>query len=231
MTIGSSSLLLMHSIKSGIGSPISRNTMHAKRRTIPKASSIASGAQAFYASPARCQTRTSLPCGKQVTWLVPISRERNSGKLSPRHHIGRRKGGMNDSAVPSPLPLRDRRRPPAPIPLTGRLGPWRYYRALRTNPITTWRQEAYETPILVDRGPLGDIIVVNAPDAIRRVFLDNVGNYPKDRLQLEKLGPGLGRGLLTTDGEDWKFQRRTLAPAVSAAGGHRLRAHHGRSCS
>ena len=125
---------------------------------------------------------------------------------------------MNESAVPSPLPLRDRRRPSAPIPLTGRLGPWRYYRALRTNPITTWRQEAYETPILADRGPLGDIIVVNAPDAIRRVFVDNVGNYAKDRLQLEKLGPGLGRGLLTTDGEDWKFQRRTLAPLFQPHG-------------
>src|SRR5215467_15603559 len=119
---------------------------------------------------------------------------------------------MNESGAPSPLPFLDRRRPSAPVPLTSRLGPWRYYRALRTNPITSWRQEAYEAPILADRGPLGDIIVVNAPDAIRRVFLDNVSNYPKDPLQLEKLGPGLGRGLLTTEGEDWKFQRRTLAP-------------------
>src|SRR5215470_19304093 len=119
---------------------------------------------------------------------------------------------MNESAAPSPLPSRDRRRPSAPVPRTGRLGPWRYYRALRANPITTWRQEAFEAPILIDRGPLGDIVVVNAPHAIRRVFLDNAGNYPKDRLQLEKLGPGLGRGLLTTEGEDWKFQRRTLAP-------------------
>jgi cytochrome P450 len=67
-------------------------------------------------------------------------------------------------------------------------------------------------PILVYRGPVGDMVVVNAPDAIRRVLLDNVGNYRKDRLQLEKLEPGLGRGLLTSDGEDWKFQRRTLAP-------------------
>jgi len=119
---------------------------------------------------------------------------------------------MNESASPSPLPFRDCRRPSAPLPLTGRLGPLRYYRALRTNPIKSWRQEAYEAPILADRGPLGDIIVVNAPDAIRRVFLDNVGNYPKDRLQLEKLEPGLGRGLLTAQAEDWKLQRRTLAP-------------------
>src|SRR5215470_7422536 len=119
---------------------------------------------------------------------------------------------MNEIAAPSPLPLRDRRRPSAPVPLTRRLGPLRYYRALRTNPITTWHQEAFEIPILVYRGPVGDMVVVNAPDAIRRVFLDNVGNYPKDPLQLEKLGPGLGRGLLTTESEDWKFQRRTLAP-------------------
>src|SRR5258708_19159647 len=117
---------------------------------------------------------------------------------------------MNEIAAPSPLPLRDRRRPSAPIPLTRRLGPLRYYRALRTNPITTWHQDAFEMPILVDRGPLAHIIVVSAPDAIRRVFLDNVSNYRKDRLQLEKLRPGLGRGLLTTEGEDWKFQRRTL---------------------
>ena len=119
---------------------------------------------------------------------------------------------MNEIAAPSPLPLRDRRRPSAPVPLTRRLSPLRYYRALRTNPITTWHQEAFEMPVLVYRGPVGDMVVVNAPDAIRRVFLDNAGNYPKDRLQLEKLGPGLGRGLLTAEGEDWKFQRRTLAP-------------------
>jgi cytochrome P450 len=119
---------------------------------------------------------------------------------------------MHEIAAPSPLPLRDRRRPSAPIPLTSRLGPLRYYRALRVNPIATWHQEAFEMPVLVYRGPVGDMVVVNAPDMIRRVFLDNAGNYRKDRLQLEKLGPGLGRGLLTTEGEDWKFQRRTLAP-------------------
>jgi cytochrome P450 len=119
---------------------------------------------------------------------------------------------MNEIAAPPPLPLRDRRRPSAPVPLRSRLSPLRYYRALRTNPITTWHQEAFDMPILAYRSPLGDMVVVNAPDAIRRVFLDNAGNYPKDGLQLEKLGPALGRGLLTTDGEDWKFQRRTLAP-------------------
>ena len=124
---------------------------------------------------------------------------------------------MNESAVsprPTRLPFHDRRRPPAPVPPTERLGPWRYYRTVRTNPIKAWHQEAFEVPVLANRGPLGDVIVVSSPDAIRHIFLDNVGNYPKDKLQLEKLGPGLGRGLLTTDGEDWKFQRRTAAPLL-----------------
>src|SRR5215813_14986905 len=129
-----------------------------------------------------------------------------------RHHIACGEVAMNESTASLRLPFRDRRRPPAPVPLTHRLGPWRYYRALRTNPIRAWRQEVYETPVVADRGPRGDVIVVSAPDAIRRIFLDNVGNYLKDPLQLEKLGPGLGRGLLTTGGEDWKFQRRTAAP-------------------
>jgi cytochrome P450 len=121
---------------------------------------------------------------------------------------------MNDVAV-SPLddlPLRDRRRPPAPHPPRGKLGWLALYRGLRSNPITTWGQEAYEKPILADRGIMGPFVIINRPDAIRRVFLDNAANYPKDALQFEKLAPALGRGLLTSDRDEWRFQRRTVAP-------------------
>ena len=57
--------------------------------------------------------------------------------------------------------------------------------------------------------------VVSDPPAVRRVFLDNVANYRKDALQLRVLRPGLGKGLLTVDGEDWRAQRRALAPLFS----------------
>jgi cytochrome P450 len=121
---------------------------------------------------------------------------------------------MNDLAVDplDDLPLRDRRPPPAPRPPRGKLGPLALYRGLRTNPITTWGQEAYERPILADRGLMGPFVIVNEPDAIRRVFLDNAANYPKDALQLRKLQPALGRGLLTSDRDEWRLQRRTVAP-------------------
>jgi cytochrome P450 len=121
---------------------------------------------------------------------------------------------MNDLALGplDDLPLRDRRRPPAPLPPRGKLGWFAHYRGLRNNPITTWGQDAYEKPIVADRGLMGDLVIVNWPDAIRHVFLDNAANYPKDAFQLEKLGPAFGHGLLTSERDEWRFQRRTVAP-------------------
>src|SRR5712692_7318314 len=130
---------------------------------------------------------------------------------------------MNETALRSSgaLPLRDRRRPPAPRPPTRPLGPLAHYRGLRTNPIATWGQDAYERPIIADRGPLGHYVVVSAPDGIRRVFLDNAANYRKDDLQLQKLEPGLGHGLLTTEKDEWRFPRRTVTPLFKPAAGRK----------
>ncbi|MBV9064304.1 MAG: cytochrome P450, partial [Methylobacteriaceae bacterium] len=121
---------------------------------------------------------------------------------------------MNDVAVGplDDLPLRDRRRPPAPQPPRGKLSRLALYRGLRSNPIAVWGQRAYEQPIIADRGITGSFVLVNRPDAIRRVLLDNAQNYPKDAFQLEKLQPALGRGLLTAERDEWLFQRRTVAP-------------------
>jgi cytochrome P450 len=65
---------------------------------------------------------------------------------------------------------------------------------------------------MVSKTALGDRAVVSDPAGVRRIFLDNVANYRKDDFQLRVLRPGLGNGLLTADGEDWRVQRRSLAP-------------------
>jgi cytochrome P450 len=103
-------------------------------------------------------------------------------------------------------------RPPAPLPRTGALGPIGLYRALRTNAITAWRHDAFEEPYIADRNQLGGFVLLNDPELIRYVLVENAANYPKDTLQLEKLMPAVGRGLLTADDESWRLQRRTVAP-------------------
>ena len=106
-------------------------------------------------------------------------------------------------------------RPPSPQPHEGPLGSWRMILALRRNPLEIWSKAHYEQPILMGNTILGQRAVVSDPAAVRRIFLDNAANYRKDALQMRVLRPGLGTGLLTADGEDWRAQRRALAPLFS----------------
>jgi cytochrome P450 len=103
-------------------------------------------------------------------------------------------------------------RPPAPRPREKPLGLLGRLATLRRNPIEIWTRVHYEVPVLVSKTVLGDRAVVSDPAGVRRIFLDNVANYRKDDFQLRVLRPGLGNGLLTADGEDWRAQRRSLAP-------------------
>ena len=103
-------------------------------------------------------------------------------------------------------------RPPAPPRMRGGLDLIDFLRLLRENPLATWGDEHFEQPIIAGEGVLGRITVISDPAAIRHVLVDNAANYRKDDLQLRVLAPGLGRGLLTADGDDWRLQRRTLAP-------------------
>ncbi len=118
---------------------------------------------------------------------------------------------MNDPGIAERIaPLR--RIPPVPQPPARPLGPLGLYRALRANSISAWRTEAFEEPYIADRNMLGGYVLLSDPELIRRVLIDNAANYPKDDLQLEKLMPAVGRGLLTADGDSWRLQRRTVAP-------------------
>jgi cytochrome P450 len=103
-------------------------------------------------------------------------------------------------------------RPPAPRPRRTPPDLFDFLKAVRTNPLTTWTEEHFRAPIVAGEGVLGRMTVVNDPAAIRHILVDNAANYRKDDLQRRVLAPGLGNGLLTAEGEQWKLQRRTLAP-------------------
>jgi cytochrome P450 len=57
------------------------------------------------------------------------------------------------------------------------------------------------------------IYFVNDAEYVKRILLDNVGNYPKSVTYRNNLRPFLGDGLLISEGEFWQRQRRLAQPA------------------
>ncbi len=102
---------------------------------------------------------------------------------------------------------------PAPAPRRGRLPFFEFFRTLRENMVATYGEEAYERDI-VERTMFGrHRFLVNEPAAIKHVLLDNAANYQKTEITRRILEPGLGKGLITTEGETWRQHRRTMSPS------------------
>jgi cytochrome P450 len=102
---------------------------------------------------------------------------------------------------------------PAPSPPARQLGLFELVRTVRDSSIATYTRDAYEADFL-DRSFLwAHAYIVNAPDGIKHVLLDNAENYVKTRLARRILEPGIGQGLLTSEGETWKRHRRIMAPS------------------
>lgn len=105
--------------------------------------------------------------------------------------------------------------PPAPAPQPKPLGAFRLITSLWRNPLECWAQEHFDKPIVVGGLPFAHVVLVNEPRSIEHVLLDNSGNYRKDALQRRVLSAGLGHGLLSAEGEQWRIQRRTVAPVFA----------------
>ena len=87
--------------------------------------------------------------------------------------------------------------------------------AMRDSAIGTWGQRAYEDDVVRGRFLLNSSFILNTPDAIRHVLVDNYENYSRTPAGFRVLRPMLGEGLLIAEGRTWKHQRRTLAPAFT----------------
>jgi cytochrome P450 len=102
--------------------------------------------------------------------------------------------------------------PPAPSPQRKPLGIVRLIAALRRNPLECWAKDHFEKPVVLGGLPFAHVVLVNDPRAIERVLLGNAANYRKDSFQRRVLSAGLGDGLLSAEGDQWRMQRRTVAP-------------------
>jgi cytochrome P450 len=100
-------------------------------------------------------------------------------------------------------------RPKTDLSFTG------FLRAVRTNALTMWPDDAYEKDVVRQSFIGRTRMLLNAPDAIHHVLITNERNYRRSRATVRILRPITGDGLLLSEGDAWRLQRRTIAPALA----------------
>lgn len=85
----------------------------------------------------------------------------------------------------------------------------------------SWLDGLYERSYSMKMGrvkmPGLDLHVINQPDLVHRVLVDEVREFPKNQLLGHLLEPLLGESIFTTNGEQWKKQREMLNPSFEMA--------------
>jgi cytochrome P450 len=105
--------------------------------------------------------------------------------------------------------------PPSPPRASADMTAFGRMAAIRKSMIGTWGQRAYEEDVIRGRFLGHSSFILNTPDAIRHVLVDNYENYTRTPPGIRVLRPILGEGLLIAEGRAWKHQRRTLSPAFT----------------
>jgi cytochrome P450 len=99
--------------------------------------------------------------------------------------------------------------PPTVAPRRGRLSLPRFLFTFVRNPLRVLPEAVYREPIF----QYGDRVTwVTDPALIKTVLLDARDSFAKTPLERRVLGPLLGKGILISDGVDWRWQRQTAAP-------------------
>jgi unspecific monooxygenase len=105
--------------------------------------------------------------------------------------------------------------PRTPRPPAGTLSGRVIAKALRENALLAFPPQAFEEEV-VFRSFFGrQQIILNRPQGIHHILVEKPENYHRTPATIRMLRPLLGNGLLLSEGEDWKHQRRTVAPAFA----------------
>ena len=114
--------------------------------------------------------------------------------------------------IPSDISL-----PRFPPPISGRdvLPAREYAQRVRQNVLEAFSERSFTEEVL-ERRLFGRVqLTLNLPAAIRHVLIDNADNYTRTSATVRLLYPIVGRGLFLAEGEEWRRQRRTVAPSFA----------------
>jgi cytochrome P450 len=106
------------------------------------------------------------------------------------------------------------RRPPGPPPREGLVDSARYYYRFLTDSIGTVKErfDRYGDIYFAPSNGVG-LYVLRHPEHLYDVLVRHGGKFSKSHSSLDTLTKVLGHGLLTTDGDRWRRQRRMIQPA------------------
>ncbi|SHJ80962.1 Cytochrome P450 [Shimia gijangensis] len=110
---------------------------------------------------------------------------------------------MSDPTLPAHVPFATQ-----PLGLLGSL------KAARRNLLEILPELAVRQPMVSGRTGIRWHMVVDS-EAIRRMLLENIDNYPKSRATKNILRPAIGDSLFIAEGAHWRWQRRAAAPVFS----------------
>ena len=104
---------------------------------------------------------------------------------------------------------------PARVPLVRE--PWGILKSLsavRRNVLSIIPEIATRQPMVSGKTGKRWHMVMD-PDAIRRIVLDRLDDYPKSAVTKNLLRPAIGESLFIAEGAHWRWQRRAAAPVFS----------------
>jgi cytochrome P450 len=105
--------------------------------------------------------------------------------------------------------------PPMPRMASDHVGGIGVILALRRNAFSAFPPRCLDEPAVKLRVAGRHLVLAASPEAIRHVMITHAEDYVRLALGRRVLGPIVGKGLLVSEGETWRRQRRAMAPAFT----------------
>jgi cytochrome P450 len=124
--------------------------------------------------------------------------------------------------------------PPMPPMARDDIGGLALLRALSRNAFEAFPRRCLSEPVVKLATPINPVVIMSAPDSIRHVMLEHHEDYGRLPVGKRVLRAIAGNGLLLSEGDQWKAQRRAMAPAFTPKQTRTLAVHvieaTGRAC-